>query len=175
MAITPLLGEFSHRPDAPVEQTGRAATRPITLCRPRGLPDSTTTARSSNGHYAPAVKHDYRTCRFSDQTRRCAYHPRAQRYDRTRSTQRPDVIMTVSGHGPESSHCDQMRSIACDRTRRASDQLFVTHCTNGCLTGRTGSTRDRTRLWQTLAPHATHTRSTDRTRWSHRDRIRSHQ
>jgi hypothetical protein len=43
MAVTPSLGEFSHQPDEPVELTGRAATRPIALRCPRGLPDSTVT------------------------------------------------------------------------------------------------------------------------------------
>jgi hypothetical protein len=36
-------GRISHRPDAPVELTGRAAPRPIALRRPRGLLDSTAT------------------------------------------------------------------------------------------------------------------------------------
>jgi hypothetical protein len=152
-----------HRPDAPVELTGRAATRLIALRRPRGLPDSTVTARSSNGHCAPTVKRD-------DRTRRCAHHPRVQRHDQTRTTQRPNVTAPASGHGPESSHHDRTCPIACDRTRRASDQLFVTHCTNGCLIGRAGSARDRTRRLQALVPRAAQTRSTDQTR---RDRIQS--
>jgi hypothetical protein len=110
MAVTPSLGDFSDRPDAPVELTGRAATRPIALRRPRGLSDSTATARSSNGHCAPTVKRD-------DRTRRCAHHPRAQRHNWTRSTQRPDATVPASDHGLESSHCDQTRPIVCDRTR----------------------------------------------------------
>jgi hypothetical protein len=165
MVVTPSLDEFSHRSDAPVELTGCATTRSIAQRRPRGLPDSTVTARSSNGHYAPTVKRDDRTRRFSDQTRRCAHHPRAQRYDWMRSTQRPDVTVPASGRGPESSHHDRMR--------RASDQLFVTHYTNGCLTGRAGSARDRMCRWQTLAPRTAHTRSIDRMRWSRRDYVRS--
>jgi hypothetical protein len=114
----PSLGEFSHRPDTPVKLTGRAATRLIALCRPRGLPDSTTTARSPNGHCAPTVKRDNRTCHFTDRMRRCAHHPRAQRHDQTRSTQRPDATVLASGHGLESNLHDRTRTIACDRTRR---------------------------------------------------------
>jgi hypothetical protein len=151
MAVTPSLGDFSDRPDTPVELTGRATTRPIALCCPRGLPDSTATARSSNGHCAPTVKRDDRTHRFSDQTRRCAHHPRVQRHNRTRSTQRPDATVPAFGRGPESSCRDRMRLIACDRMRRASDQFFVMHCTNGCPTGCAGSARDRTRRSATLS------------------------
>jgi hypothetical protein len=114
MAVTPSLGKFLHRPDTPVELTKRAATRSITLRRPHGLTDSTVTARSSNDHYAPTVKRD-------DRTRRCAHHPRAQRHDRTRTTQRPDVTALASGRGPKRSHHDRTRPIACVRTRRASD------------------------------------------------------
>jgi hypothetical protein len=143
MVVTPSLGEYSDRPDASVELTGHAAPRPIALRRPHGLLDSTMTARSSNGHCAPTVKHDDRTHNFLDRTRRCAHHPHAQRHNRTRSTQRPDATVPAFGRGPESSHHD--------RTRRASDQLFVMHCTNGCPTGRAGSARDRTRRSATLS------------------------
>jgi hypothetical protein len=170
-AVTPSLGKISHRPDALVELTGRAATRPIALRHPRGLPYSTTTAWSSNGHCAPMVKRDDQTRHFSDQTRRCAHHPRAQRHDRTRSTQRPNATVPASSCSLESSHRDRTCPIAYDRTRRAFDQLFVTHYTNGCLIRRAGSARDRTRRWQTLAPRATHTRSTDWTRRSCRDHV----
>jgi hypothetical protein len=121
MVVTPSLGEYSDRLDAPVELTGHATPRPIALRRPRGLLDSTATARSSNGHCTPTVKRDDRTHNFSDWTRRCAHHPRAQRYNRTRSTQRPDATVPASGRGLESSHRDRTRPIACDRTRRVSD------------------------------------------------------
>jgi hypothetical protein len=141
MAVTPSLGEFLHRPDAPIELTGRAATCSIALCRPHGLPDSTATARSSNGHCAPTIKHDDRTCR-------CAHHPRAQRHDRTCTTQRLDVTAPASDRGLESSHRDRTRPIACDRTRRL----------------------------QALAPRTAQTRSTDWTRQDHvRSSVRSHQ
>jgi hypothetical protein len=173
MAITPSLGEFSHRPDAPVELTGRTTTRPITLRRPRGLQDSTVTAQSSNGHCAPTVKCDDRTRHFSDQTRRCAHHPHAQRYDRTRSTQRLGAIVLASGNGLENSLSDQTRPIICDLRHRVSNQLVITHYTKGCLTGCAGSARDQTRRWQTLVPCAMHIWSTDRTRWSCRDHVRS--
>jgi hypothetical protein len=173
MAVTPSLGEISHRPDTLVELTGRAATCPIALQCPRGLQDSTATAQSSNSHCALMVKYADRTCRFLDRMRRCAYHPHAQRYDRTRSTQRLNTIVLASGHDPKNSLSDRMHSITCDRTRHASDQLFVTHYTKGCLTGHAGSARDRMCQWQTLVPHAAHTWSTDRTRRSRRDHVRS--
>jgi hypothetical protein len=57
-----------------------------------------------------------------------------------------DVAMTG-----RASPNDRTRLIACDRTRRASDQLFVMHCANGCPTGRAGSARDRTRRSATLS------------------------
>jgi hypothetical protein len=44
MVVTPSLGVFSDRPDAPVELTERAAMRPIALRRPCGLLNSTATA-----------------------------------------------------------------------------------------------------------------------------------
>jgi hypothetical protein len=77
--LYPFTGHNTHQPDAPVKLTGRAALRLIALRRPRVLPDSTATARSSNGHYAPTVK----------------------RNDRTRSTQRPDATVPASGPGQE--------------------------------------------------------------------------
>jgi hypothetical protein len=101
------------------------------------------------------VKRDDQTRHFSDQTRRCAHHPRAQRHDRTRSTQRPNATVPASSCSLESSHRDRTCPIAYDRTRRAFDQLFVTHYTNGCLIRRAGSARDtpimpRPRLVQRL-------------------------
>jgi hypothetical protein len=77
-------------------------------------------------------------------------------------TQRSDVLHATIGRDsasvrsrsrevPESSYRDQTLPIACDRTRRASDQLFATLCSSGCLTERAGPTSDRTRWCETLA------------------------
>jgi hypothetical protein len=138
--------------------TGHASPRPVALRRPCVPRISTVTARSSNGHCAPTVKHDDRTRRSNDRTHRThsAAHPR--RNDRTRSTQRPDATVPASGRSTVSSlrdrtrpiMCDRTRLIMCDRMRCASAQPFTTHCSSRCLTGRSGPASDRTRRLQTL-------------------------
>jgi hypothetical protein len=139
--------------------TGRAGRTDRTCCiasdRPTPStcpPYSTAAARSSNSRCAPTVKRNDRSRWSTDRTRRCAQHPRAQRHDRTRSTQRPDATVLASGWSPVSSLNDRTRPIACDRTRRASDQLYATRYTSGCPTGRAGLASDRTRQCKTLTP-----------------------
>jgi hypothetical protein len=150
--LYPFTGHNTQRPDALVELTGRAAPRPIALRRPRVLPKSTATARSSNGHCAPTVKRNRPDAPLKRPDVPIAQRLRRRRTDLTRSTQRPDATVPASGHGPESSYRDRTRSIACDWTRRASDQLFATLYSSGCPTGRSDFVRDRTRRLQTLTP-----------------------
>jgi hypothetical protein len=148
----PFTGHNTRRLDVPVELTGRTAPRPIALRRPRVLPKSTATARSSNGHCAPTVKRNRPDAPLERPDVPIAQRLRTRRTDRTRSTQRPDATVPSSGRSPESSQRDRTRPIACDRTRSASDQLFATLNSSGCPTGRSSSARDRTRRLQTLTP-----------------------
>jgi hypothetical protein len=69
MTITSSLGEFSDRPDAPVELTGRAAPRPIALCRPRVPPCSTLNVRSQRSTQRSNGQTSDRTLCSTDQTR----------------------------------------------------------------------------------------------------------
>jgi hypothetical protein len=135
-----------------VELIGCAALCPIALRRPRVLPKSTAIAQSSNGHCAPTVKRNRPDVPPNRPDAPIAQCLRTRSTDRTCSTQRSDATVPSSGSGPESSHRDRTRPIACDWTCRAFDQLFAMLYSSGCPTGRSGFTRDRTHRLQTLTP-----------------------
>jgi hypothetical protein len=123
--LYPFTGRFLGRPDAPVEtdRTRSTASDPPTVT-------------------APTVKPIDRMRRSTDRTRRSHSTASPRSNNRTRPRQRPNATVPASGWSPVSSLNDRTRPIACDQTRRASDQLYATRYTIGCPTGRAGPASD---------------------------------
>jgi hypothetical protein len=126
MVVTPSLGEFSDRPNAPVELTGRVAPRSIALCRPRVPPCST-----------PNIQSQWSTQRFNSQTSdrtRCST-------DRTRYTR---CLVRVQYGSTHDRTCPVKRDWMC------LIDLAI-YCSSRRLNGRVGPASDRTRQCETLA------------------------
>jgi hypothetical protein len=135
IAVTPSLGEFqddqtrwSNWPDA-LHRVRLPRAIHVSLHVQHRTPD--LKGRLS----ARTVKHDDRTRRFSDWTRRCAHHPRARRHDWTRSTQWPDATVPTSGRSLERFQrapitTGHVRSHVTGRAT-ASAQLWDSRCSLG--------------------------------------------
>jgi hypothetical protein len=92
--------------------------------------------------------------------------------DRTRYTVWPDALHLASDRSPESSSCDRTRPVTHDRTNHGVRSALRHALPTGCVTGHSGSARDRTLRSATFTRASLPAVWTDRTRRSTLDRVR---